>query len=83
MAKFWNEGMLPGFQLGQVFSWENEKLWTHVLHRSCSCICELDVRLLNHPNLTSTAHVMVHFPGLPQLRLFLSLCPDFGSGFQC
>ena len=68
--------------LAPVFGWEIEGIWTRVLHRSCSCICELDVRLLNHPNWTSTAHVMVHFPGLPQLRPFLSLCPDFGTGFR-
>ena len=24
---------------------------------------------------------MVHFPGLPQLRLFICLCPDFGTDF--
>ena len=37
-----------------------------------------DARLLNHPNQTSTAQVMVHFPGLPQLRLFICLRPDLG-----
>ena len=52
-------------------------------HRNCRCICELDVRLLNHPNWTSTARVMVHFPILPQLWLFISLCPNFETGFQC
>ena len=35
--------------------------------------------LLNHPNLTYTAQVMVHFPGLLQLGLFNGLCPDFGT----
>ena len=35
--------------------------------------------ILNHQNWTSTIEVMVHFPGLPQLRLFLSLGPDFGT----
>ena len=72
-----------GRTLGQVFDWENGGLWTHVLHRSCSFIRELDVRLLNHLNWTSTAQVMVHFLGLQQLRLFHSLCPDFGTGFLC
>ena len=43
-----------------VFNWETERIWTRVFRRSCSCICELDVRLLNHPNWTSTAQVMVH-----------------------
>ena len=44
-----------------VFGWEMEGIWTRVLHRSCSCNCELDVRLLNHQNLTSKTQVMVHF----------------------
>ena len=52
-------------------------MWTQVLHRNCSCIYELDVRLLNHPNWTSTTQVMVHFPRLQQLRLSLSLGLDF------
>ena len=43
-----------------VFNWEIERICTRVLRRSCICICELDVRLLNHPNWTSTAQVMVH-----------------------
>ena len=67
--------------LGLDFGWETEGVWTRVLHRSCIFICELDVRLLNDPNWTYIAQVMVHFPGLPQLRLFNSLCPDFGPGF--
>ena len=50
--------------LGLVFDWETEGIWTHVLHRSCSCICELDVRLLNHLNWTSTAQLMVHSQGI-------------------
>ena len=66
--------------LAPVFHWEIESIWTRVLYRNCSFICELDVRLLNHPNWTST---MVHFPGLLQLRLFIDLCPDFGTRFQC
>ena len=56
--------------------------FTRVLHRSCICIYELDVRLLNHPNRTSTTQVMVNFTGLPQLKLFVCLCPDLGTGFQ-
>ena len=35
---------------GLVFGWETEEIWTRVLHRSCSCNCELDVRPLNRPN---------------------------------
>ena len=68
--------------LGQVFDCETEGLWTRV-RRSCICIYELDIRLLNHLNLTSTAQVMVHFLGLLYLRLFISLCPDFRTDFQC
>ena len=64
-------------QFGNSFRWENNKIWTRVLHRSCSCICKIDVRLLNHLNRTSTAQVMVHFSRLPQLRLFICLCPNF------
>ena len=49
---------------GLVFSWEMERIWTHVLHKSCICIFELDVRFLNHPNGTSIAQFMVHLiPG--------------------
>ena len=40
------------------------EIWTQVIHRNCSCISELDVRLSNHPNWTTIAQVMVHFiPG--------------------
>ena len=35
--------------------------------------------ILNHPNWTCITQVMVHFPGLLQLRLFNGLCPDFGT----
>ena len=75
---------LPCFDLthcpdfGTSFGWETKGIWTHVLHRSCNCICELDVRLLNHPNWTSIAQVMVHFSGLPHLRLFIYLRLDLG-----
>ena len=48
-----------------VFGWKTEGIWTHILHRSCRYICELDVRLLNHPNWTSKTQVMVHLiPGI-------------------
>ena len=43
----------------------------------------LMVRLLNHPNWTSTTQVMAYLSELPQLRLSLSLCPDFGTSFLC
>ena len=36
--------------LGLIFDWEKEGIWAIILHRNCSCISELDVRLLNHPN---------------------------------
>ena len=70
------------FNLGPIFGWEMDGIWARVLHRSCSFICELDVRILNHPNRTFTTQVMVHFPGLPQLRLFICLCPNLGTSFQ-
>ena len=65
--------------LALVLGYETKGIWTQILHRNCSCICELDVRLLNHPNWTPKAQVMVHVLGLPQLRLSLSLCPYFGT----
>ena len=65
------------FSLGLVFGGETDGIWIRVLHRNCSCICKLDVGLLNHPNWTFISQVMVHFPGLPQLRLFIYLCLDF------
>ena len=43
-----------------------------MLHRNCSCSCELNVRLLDNPNWTFITQVMVHFPGLPQTALFLT-----------
>ena len=52
-----------------------------VLHRSCICIDKLDVRFLNHLNWTSTIRVMIHFLGLPQLRLFNSLWDRIMAGF--
>ena len=69
--------------LAMVFSWQTKGIWTRVPQRSCSYINELDVRILNHPNWTFTTHVMVHFSGLPQLRLFLNLCPNLRTGFRC
>ena len=74
--------LYSAFSLGLVFDWEKEEIWACVFHISCSCIYELDVRLLNHLNWTSTTQVMVHFPGLPQLRLFICLSQDLGTGFR-
>ena len=48
-----------GFRLG------NGENLDRVINRSCSCICKIDFRLLNHLNRTSKAQVMVHFPELP------------------
>ena len=62
-----------GFRLGNRGNLDSSP------HINCSCICKLDVRLLNYPNWTCTAQVMVHFPRLPQLRLSLNLGPDFGT----
>ena len=67
--------------LGLVFGWETEGIWTHVLHRSCGCNYEIDVRLLNQPIRTFTTQVMLHFLRLPQLRLFICLCPKFRTDF--
>ena len=69
-------GMLPCFNPMKCsdfwtdFLLKKEGILTSVFHGNCSCNCELDVRLLNHPNWTSIAQVMVHFPGLPQAALF-------------
>ena len=71
-----------GFNLGLVFDWEIEGIWTRILHRICSYICKLDGRFLNHPNQTSTPQVMIHFLGLPQLRMFICLCPNLGTCFR-
>ena len=69
--------------LGYIFGGETEGIWTSVLHGNCNCICELDVRLLNHPNWTFIAQVMVHFLGLPQATLFdPTYYPDFGTDFR-
>ena len=59
--KFGVVGMLPCFDLmkhpyfGTNFQLEKEGIWTSIPHGNCSCNCELDVRLLNHLNLTSIA----------------------------
>ena len=54
-----------------------------MLHRNCSFNCELDVRILNHPNWTSITRVMVHFPGLSQVASFDPIHhPDFGTDFR-
>ena len=58
----------PGF--GIDFWLEKEGIWTSILHGNCSRNCELDVRLLNHPNWTSITPVMVYFLRLPQAVLF-------------
>ena len=49
---------------------EKEGIWTSILHRNCSCNYELDVKILNHPNWTSIAQVIVHLPRRPQTALF-------------
>ena len=36
--------------LGLIFGQEKWGNWTSCLHGNCSCIIEIDVRLLNHPN---------------------------------
>ena len=69
------------FILGPVFGWETEGIWSCFLHISFIYICDLDVRLLNHPNWTSKTHVRVRFSGLPQLRLFICSCLDFWEWF--
>ena len=69
-------GMLPYFDpmkppyFGTNFILEKEGIWTSVLQVNCSCNCELDVRLFNHPNWAFIAQVMVHFLGLPQAAQF-------------
>ena len=55
---------------GVDFRLEKWRIWTRIFHGNCSCISELDVRLLNHLNWTSITQVMVHFLGLPQAVLF-------------
>ena len=73
---FWAVGMLPCFDpmkcpdFGTDFRLKKEGIWIGFLHGNCICNCELDVRLLNHPNWTSIAQVTVHFPRLPQVALF-------------
>ena len=47
---------------------------TRGFDRSCSCICELDVRILNLLNRISTSQVMVQFLGLFKHRF--QDCPD-------
>ena len=42
-----------------VFGWEIKGIWQCVPQVNCSHISELDVRLLNYPNRTSIAQVMV------------------------
>ena len=51
--------MLHMHNFGDDFQLENEGNWASVLLVNCSCNCELKVRLLNYPNWTSIAQVMV------------------------
>ena len=53
--------------LRMIFCWEKEEIWTSVLHGNGSYIIELDVRLFNHLNWTSTAQVIVHF--IPEIAI--------------
>ena len=79
MAKFCDVGMLPCFdptycpEFRTDFQLEKEGIWTSVLYGNCRCNCELDVRLLNHPNWTSITQVMVYFPRLPQIATICSI----------
>ena len=69
-------GIVPCFNpllclvFGADFWLEKGRILTRILLGNCSCITELDVRLLNHPNLTSITQVMVYFLGLPQTAMF-------------
>ena len=63
-------GPIKRLDFGTDFQSEKEGIWTSVLHGNCNFNCELDVKLLNHPNWIFIAHVMVHFSGLPQSALF-------------
>ena len=67
------------FSLGRVFGWEIEG--NGLVFFIEVVVATDDVRFLNHLNLTSTTQVMVHFPRLPQLRLFICLCLDLGTSF--
>ena len=53
--------------LRMIFGWEKEGIWTSVLLGNGSYIIELDVRLFNHLNWTSTAQVIVHF--IPEIAI--------------
>ena len=46
--------------LGLIFGGEKEVIWTSVLDDNCSRSCEIEVKLLNCPNWTSIAQVVVH-----------------------
>ena len=69
----WNAALFWPYETSRFWAdfWlEKEGIWTSVFLRKCSCNCELEIRLLNHPNWTSITQVIVHFPGLPQAALF-------------
>ena len=59
-------GIVPCFDpicclaFGANFMLEKEIIWTSVIHEDCRLSCELEVRILNYPNWTSIAQVMVH-----------------------
>ena len=63
-----NYGKLPYFDLcinrtlRLVLRWEIKGIFPCVLQVNCSHIHELDARLLNYPNRTSIAQVMVRLP---------------------
>ena len=78
MAEFWGCGnaapvliLHTSWILGLVFDWETKGIWTQVFHSNFSCINELDVRLLNHPNWPTTTQVMVHLIHGTATTLFL------------
>ena len=52
-----------------IFGQEKWGNWTSFLHGNCSCISELDVRLLHHL-IGPITRIMVHFSVLPQVALF-------------
>ena len=64
-----NHGKLPYFDpthypnFRTSFRVGTKGIWSCVFHVNCSHISELDVRLLNYPNRTSIAQVIVCLPG--------------------
>ena len=53
-------GMMHMHSFRADFRLEKKGIWTSVLLLNCFFNCELEVRLLNYPNWTSIAQVMVH-----------------------